>query len=78
MQALNKIRLLRQRINQLGLQVKIEVDGGITLTNAQSVIDAGAHVLVAGSSVFKSPDPLAAIKQYKRLLAVDYLPQDKN
>lgn len=68
--SLNKIRSLRQRIDQLALPVKIEVDGGITLNNAQSVIDAGAHILVAGSTVFKSPDPKATIKQLKSLLVV--------
>lgn len=69
-QSLNKIRSLRQRIDQLALPVKIEVDGGITLHNAQSVIDAGAHILVAGSTVFKSPDPKATIKQLKSLSVV--------
>lgn len=69
-QALNKIRSLRQRIDQLALPVKIEVDGGITLNNAQSVIDAGAHILVAGSTVFTSPDPKATIKQLKSLSVV--------
>ncbi len=69
-QSLNKIRSLRQRIDQLALPVKIEVDGGITLNNAQSVIDAGAHILVAGSTVFTSPDPKATIKQLKSLSVV--------
>lgn len=69
-QSLSKIRFLRQRIDQLALPVKIEVDGGITLNNAQSVIDAGAHILVAGSTVFKSPDPKATIKQLKSLSVV--------
>jgi len=66
-QSLSKIKFLRQRIDQLALPVKIEVDGGITLNNAQSVIDAGAHILVAGSTVFKSPDPKVTIKQLKSL-----------
>jgi ribulose-phosphate 3-epimerase len=62
---LNKIRLLRQRITQLGLNVKIEVDGGVTTANAGSIVEAGAQVLVAGTNVFKSPDPKAAISQLK-------------
>lgn len=69
-QSLNKIRFLRQRIDQLRLPVKIEVDGGITLNNAQSVIDAGAHILVAGSTIFNSLDPKATIKQLKNLSVV--------
>lgn len=68
--ALQKIKMLHQRITQLGLNVKIEVDGGITPANAQSIVDAGAHVLVAGTTVFKSADPKAAIRQLKETAAV--------
>lgn len=67
--ALQKIKMLHQRITQLGLDVKIEVDGGITPANAQSIVDAGAHVLVAGTTVFKSADPKAAIRQLKETAA---------
>lgn len=65
---LNKIRLLRERINNLGLDVKIEVDGGINLGNAKSIIDAGAHVLVVGTSIFRSADPMEAIRQFKEIV----------
>lgn len=71
-QTLNKIRQLRQRINQLGLHVKIEVDGGINLQNAQAIIDAGAHILVAGSSIFQAADPAATIKQMKELVPANF------
>lgn len=64
-QTLHKIKLLRERIKQWGLNVKIEVDGGITLDNAKAIIDSGADVLVAGSSVFHAKDPKAIIKQLK-------------
>ncbi len=64
-QTLKKIKLLRERIDQQGLNIKIEVDGGINLSNAQSVVDAGAHVLVVGTTVFSSPDPKDVIKQLK-------------
>jgi hypothetical protein len=40
-----------------GLQTKIEIDGGVTLENAGSIVKAGADVLVAGSTVFKAADP---------------------
>ena len=65
--SLKKIAELRHMIDMAGLNVKIEVDGGITLDNAKQVIDAGADVLVAGSTVFKSPDPKQTIAQLKRL-----------
>ena len=65
--SISKIRTLRERIDQWGLDVKIEVDGGITVENAKSVIDAGAHVLVAGSTIFKSKDPKQTIRELKHL-----------
>lgn len=48
-------------ITEKGLKVKIEIDGGVTLQNARAIIDAGADVLVAGNTVFKSADPVATI-----------------
>lgn len=68
---ISKIKSLRERIDQWGLDVKIEVDGGINLENAKSIFDAGAHVLVAGSTVFKSPDPKETIKQLKNIVTVN-------
>jgi ribulose-phosphate 3-epimerase len=47
-----KIRKLRQMLDDMGLDTDIEVDGGVTLTNAAEVMAAGANVLVAGSAVF--------------------------
>jgi len=64
---LEKIRELRRMIDEKGLDVKIEIDGGVTLDNAKSIIDAGAHVLVAGNTVFTSPDPIATIHQLKAI-----------
>jgi ribulose-phosphate 3-epimerase len=49
---LDKIRSLREMIDSNGLNVQIEIDGGVTLENAKSIIDAGADVLVAGNTVF--------------------------
>jgi ribulose-phosphate 3-epimerase len=62
-----KIKQLRNLITERKLNVHIEVDGGVTLENASSVIAAGADVLVAGNTVFKSPDPKATIKKLKSL-----------
>jgi len=45
----------------------IEVDGGIGLQNAAKIMEAGADVLVAGSSVFGSDDPIATIKKLKAI-----------
>lgn len=48
-----KIRDLRAMIEKTGKEIDIEVDGGVTLNNAQEVLDAGANILVAGTAVFK-------------------------
>jgi ribulose-phosphate 3-epimerase len=64
---LTKIKQLRKMIDEQSLKVKIEIDGGVTLENARSIIDAGADVLVAGNTVFKSADPIKTIAQLKAL-----------
>lgn len=64
---IEKIKQLRKMIDERGLKVQIEIDGGVTLENAPSIIAAGADVLVAGNTVFKSADPKATIKQLKSL-----------
>jgi ribulose-phosphate 3-epimerase len=58
---LEKIKQLRRMIDEKGLKVDIEIDGGVTLENAPSIIAAGATVLVAGNTVFRSVDPKATI-----------------
>ncbi|HEX2848424.1 MAG TPA: ribulose-phosphate 3-epimerase [Chitinophagaceae bacterium] len=62
---LEKIKQLRKMIDERGLPTLIEIDGGVTEENAGSIIAAGAHVLVAGSTVFKSKDPKATIAALK-------------
>ena len=64
---LDKIKQLRKMIDERGLNVHIEIDGGVTLENASSILAAGADVLVAGNTVFKSADPIATIAQLKLL-----------
>ena len=49
----NKISRLRKKLDERNLNIDIEVDGGIKLSNAESVINAGANVLVSGSGIFK-------------------------
>lgn len=63
---LEKIKQLKKMIDDRGLKVHIEIDGGVTLENAPSIIAAGADVLVAGNTVFKSADPKATIAQLKQ------------
>lgn len=60
-----KIRSLRRMIHERGLNTLIEIDGGVTVDNAPSLIRAGADVLVAGNTVFKSADPKATIHTLK-------------
>ena len=64
---LEKIKQLRSMINERGLNVLIEIDGGVTLDNAKTIIDAGADVLVAGNTVFSSKDPKGTIAALKKL-----------
>jgi ribulose-phosphate 3-epimerase len=60
-----KISRLRDRIRARGLDLPIEVDGGITLDNAEDIIHAGMGIVVAGSAVFGARDPAAAIRTLK-------------
>lgn len=64
---IDKIKQLRKMINERGRNVHIEIDGGVTVENAPSIIAAGADVLVAGNTVFKSADPKSTIAQLKKL-----------
>ncbi|HEV7620177.1 MAG TPA: ribulose-phosphate 3-epimerase [Flavisolibacter sp.] len=66
-QTLIKIKELRQMILEKNYNIKIEVDGGITLENAKSIVAAGADVLVAGSTVFRSNDPKQTIIDLKNM-----------
>ena len=65
---IEKIKQLRKMIDERKLPVLIEIDGGVTMENAPSIIAAGADVLVAGNTVFKSSDPKAMISQLKRVV----------
>ena len=64
---INKIKQLRKMIDEQSLNVKIEIDGGVTLDNAASIIAAGADVLVAGNTVFRSADPAETIAKLKAI-----------
>jgi ribulose-phosphate 3-epimerase len=62
---LDKIRRLRAMINSRGLDVRIEVDGGVVLDNVAEVVRHGGQWLVAGSSVFGKEDPEAATRELR-------------
>ena len=65
-----KIRELRKMIDERNLSVKIEIDGGVTVGNAQSIIDAGADVLVAGNTIFGSIMPKEVITRLKQITKI--------
>ena len=61
-----KIERLRKRIDELGLDTLIQVDGGVKTHNAHRFTEAGAHVLVSGSGVFNAEDRTAAIRALQK------------
>ncbi|MEO9020623.1 MAG: ribulose-phosphate 3-epimerase [Ginsengibacter sp.] len=65
--SIQKIKELKDLINNTGSFAKIEVDGGVSLQNAAEIIKAGADVLVAGSAVFGSENPTDTIERLKAL-----------
>ncbi len=62
-----KIKQLKELITVKNSSALIEVDGGVTLENASSIVQAGADVLVAGNTVFASSSPIETIKQLKSI-----------
>ncbi|EPR65408.1 ribulose-phosphate 3-epimerase [Cyclobacterium qasimii] len=60
-----KIQALSQLIVETGSHAKIEIDGGVSLSNAKKLLDAGANVLVAGNFVFSSENPTETINKLK-------------
>jgi len=64
---MQKVRDLRRMVEEKGLDVDIEVDGGVNLANAGELIEAGANVLVAGSAVFKG-DIAGNVKSFLKIM----------
>ncbi|MEM9406421.1 MAG: ribulose-phosphate 3-epimerase [Acidobacteriota bacterium] len=64
---LDKCRRLRAEIERRGLYVEIEMDGGITLANAEQIRDAGCTAAVVGSGIYKAEDPVAMLKALRSL-----------
>ena len=65
--AVNKVREAKSMIQLTGRSIYLEVDGGVALNNAETLIEAGANVLVAGSFVFSSANPQETISQLLHL-----------
>ncbi len=62
-----KIRLLKELIVSKNPKCLIEVDGGVNFETGANLYDAGADILVSGSFIFKSDDPIATIRKFKNL-----------
>jgi len=63
----DKVKALKALIQKKDTNALIEIDGGVTSKNAKALTDAGADVLVAGSFVFKSDNPIQTIKELKEI-----------
>jgi ribulose-phosphate 3-epimerase len=64
--SVDKVGRLRDMIRGRGLDVRIEIDGGIASDTAGAVVKAGAEMLVAGSAIFADPDPVGAVGRLRR------------
>lgn len=62
---LPKIRRMRKAISAAGLDIKLQVDGGVSASTVERVVEAGANVLVAGSAVYGADDADAAIRSLR-------------
>ena len=65
--SIGKVKEMREMIRRTGKEILIEVDGGITLENAPALVEAGADVLVAGCTIFRSADPAKTIRSLKAI-----------
>jgi ribulose-phosphate 3-epimerase len=63
----DKVKKLRKMSNALGLNTHIEIDGGVNIDNARKLINNGADVLVAGSFIFNSENPIQTITDLKEI-----------
>jgi len=65
--SLEKVREMKAMILKTGKDILIEVDGGVTLDNARALVQAGADILVAGSTIFRARDPKETIRLLKQI-----------
>jgi len=64
-EVLDKVRRIRRMIQERGVAVRIEIDGGVDLENIAQVVAAGAEIIVAGSAVFRSNNPEMAVRELR-------------
>lgn len=67
--ALNKLREVRKRIDESGFDIRLEIDGGVNVSNIREIKEAGADTFVAGSAIFGKPDYKAVIDEMRAELA---------
>jgi ribulose-phosphate 3-epimerase len=60
-----RLRMLKAEIDRQGIECHIQVDGGVSASNAARLVECGADILVAGSAVFKSADPAAEVARIR-------------
>ena len=65
-ETLEKVKIIRKAINENGYNCNIQVDGGISEKNISLVTEAGANVIVAGTAVFRSPNPKKTIEDMRK------------
>ncbi len=70
-QTVPKVQKLKDMITSRNTKTLIEIDGGVGLQNAEALLKAGANVLVAGSSIFKSEHPLETISRMKSISGME-------
>ncbi len=66
-QTIPRVRKLKSLITTKNTKTVIEIDGGVGLHNAEVILQAGADILVAGSSIFKAEDPIRTIEKFKQI-----------
>ena len=65
-ETVEKVRVIREKISSMGLDIRVEVDGGINDTTSECVINAGADTLVSGSYLFKAENMAEAAGKIRR------------
>ena len=66
--SLGKVRRLKEKIGSRGLDIKVEVDGGVNSQTIPKLVEAGADWFVAGSAIFGAADPAAEAKRFKEMI----------
>jgi ribulose-phosphate 3-epimerase len=62
-----RIEAVRREVDRRGLEIDVEIDGGVKVANAQRAVDAGATVLIAASGIYQAPDKAEAARELARI-----------